>query len=98
MTKKLKTTEKLNDWISEWIFGKLLRKYDFEIRCAFEHQIIYERFYKNNREFAYVPFRSGRLGLYEVIRKPYNVVFEDTGQYNWSFRFVNFVAKYDKKN
>ncbi len=65
---------------------------DFEHLCCFHHQIakIGEGIKHGNGELIRVPMKSGKIAVYKLTSERYNVVFEDTGQRNWFFKFIGY--------
>jgi len=63
---------------------------DFEHRCCFRGQLDYKDLIDGNGEIVEVPMESGKIGLYKVTSERYNVLFDDTGQRNWFFKFLRY--------
>lgn len=83
--------------VIDWWFGKILKRYDFEMRCLFPHQLSYEGLSYNGGDNVKVPFKSGRIGIYKVEVEDYNIFDPDrdfTSQKNWRFKFKRFVTPF----
>lgn len=64
---------------------------DFEHRCVFIEQLsAYRGLKQGDGETVEVPMESGKIGLYEVTSERYNIVFDDTGQRNFYFKFLKY--------
>jgi hypothetical protein len=79
------------DRIQDW-FNQRRGKYDFEQRCLFPEQITYKMYREGNKQFAFVPMKSGRTGLYEVTTDRCDYSADDTGQRHWKYKLVKFVG------
>jgi len=82
---------KVFDLISDFYYGKILRKYDFVLKCCFFHQVShYKNLKSDGGKNVEVPFKSDRIGIYNVSCERYNYMFDNTGQKNWYFKFKYF--------
>ena len=65
---------------------------DFECKCCFIEQIfgIGSGIKNGNGETVQVPMKSGKMALFTLTSERVSYVFEDTGQRNWFFKFVQY--------
>lgn len=65
---------------------------DFEHRCCFRHQIvgIGRGTQQGDGEEVEVDMQSGRVAVFRLTSERYNVLFDDTGQRNWYYKFLRY--------
>jgi len=65
---------------------------DFEHQCCFRDQIehIGEGTREGDGEEVKVKMQSGRTAIYRLFSERYNYTFENTGQRNWRYHFVEY--------
>jgi len=65
---------------------------DFEYRCKFKEQIshIGKGIRNGTGEEVEIPMKSGKVAKYRLYAEDYNPIFDNTGQKNWYFNFIEY--------
>jgi len=76
--------------IKFFYYVRLRGGFNFSHRCCFKQQMNYKGLRYGDGEMVEVPMKSGKVGLYRVTSERYNILFDNTGQRNWYFEFINY--------